>query len=422
MKDNNLHILVVVAFVLIALDSLMTYIGKQITGTILPVNIIIPFLIAAIFVIKGKNYILPDKKHMIWLSVAALGLTAGTLTIPNTGIGRLFEVAGALVAFITGYMFSRWAKDEDQAAKPLLLIGLLYTAVCVIAVSKLMPQYFPIITKLWAFNGELIERPEVTTDQNFQIFYLIPGIIVFALPFKKIRFILSSLVILGSLYTLAVLQTRSGLLVAIGLIALITLAPIWSRNLGKWKIYLIPAISLVVAVLFLPKILSLASAIIIRFTETDYSTGLGRLHSFLYLFDKIYNPLWWLPQGNEEFKQLTGNIPHANPTAMFLEGGILALVAWIALVISPLIKLSFLFIKSRLDNTSIMLYFGGLGVFITQLTLNVPLMDQIWLWAGVTNGLLARAGTTIPDKAQKTDTNIERVNNYDRYPKLRQRT
>ena len=417
MKDNSLHILVVIAFVLIALDSFMTYIGKQITGTILPVNMIVPVLLAVLLALKGKNYLLPEQKIIMWISIAALGFSVGIITIPNTGLGRLFEIISAIIAFIVGYMFSRWAKDEDQAAKPLLLIGLLYATVCIIAVSKILPQYFPVIMKLWAHNGDLIERPEVTTDQNFQIFYLIPGMIVFALPFQKIRFSLSVYIILGSLYALAALQTRSGLLIAAGLIFLATISPIWTKTLGKWKLYVIPALGILIGIILLPTILNMASGIIIRFTETDYSTGLGRLHSFLYLFEKIYNPLWLLPQGNDEFKALTGNIPHANPTALFLDGGILALVAWFALVVTPLFKLSKLFLQSRLDNLSVMLFIGAIAVFLTQLSLNVPLMDQIWLWAGVTNGLLARAHTSVSEPAEDKKDSIENIDK--RYPKLR---
>lgn len=300
MKQQKTHLLITVAFVLIALDSLMTYTGRQITGTILPVNMIVPVILAIVFIIKGKDYFLPEKNTLGWLILATLGFSVGLITIPDTGLQRLFEVASAMVAFITGYVFIKWSKDENEVVKPLMIIGLLYTTVCVIAVSKILPQYFPMIVKLWAHNGQLIERPEVTTDQNFQIFYLIPGIIIFTLPFQKIRFSLSVYLILGSLYALAILQTRSGLLIAIGLIFLTTFSPIWAKNLGKWKIYVIPALGLFIAVIFLPTILNLASSIIIRFTETDYSTGLGRLHSFLYLFEKIYNPLWWLPQGNEE--------------------------------------------------------------------------------------------------------------------------
>ncbi|MCW9014364.1 MAG: hypothetical protein OQL06_11320 [Gammaproteobacteria bacterium] len=420
MDQQKLHILATTAFVLITLDSLMVYIGKQIAATILPVNMIVPLILAILLVIKGKNYLLPDKTNLTWLAIAVLGFTSGIFTISELGFPRLFEIGSAATAFITGYIFAKWVKDENEAAKPLMLIGVLYTTVCVIAVSKILPQYFPIIIKLWAHNGQLIERPEVTTDQNFQIFYLIPGIIIFSLPFQKIRFSLAIYILLGSLYALAALQTRSGLLIALGLVFLATISPIWAKTLGKWKLYVIPALGLLIAIIFLPSILNLASGIIIRFTETDYSTGLGRLHSFLYLFEKIYNPIWWLPQGNKEFLELTGNIPHANPTAVFLDGGMFALVAWVALTIVPLLKLSKQFMKSKLDNLAVMLFLGAIGAFLAQLSLNVPLMDQVWLWAGITNGILARNKiNTYKNTHARTETNSKISNNNERYPKLR---
>jgi len=406
MSQHKLHILAKTAFVLITLDSLMTYIGNELTGSILPVNIIVPPILAILVIVKGKDYLMPNLATTTWLSIAILGFFTGIFTISELGISRLFEIISAVIAFVTGYAFARWVSDEDEAAKPLLLIGIIYTTVCVIAISKLLPQYFPMVIKLWAFNGQLIERPEVTTDQNFQIFYLIPGIIIFTLPFQKFRFSLALYIILGSLYTLIGLQTRSGLLIAVGLIFLATFSPIWTKTLGKWKLYTIPLLGILVFIIFLPTIHTFANAIMIRFTETDYSTGLGRLHSFLYLFDKIYNPLWWLPHGNQEFIKLTGNLPHSNSTALFLDGGIFALVAWIILVIVPLLKLSKWFLKSRLDNLSVMLFLGALGSFIAQMTLNVPLMDQVWLWAGVSNGILARQKIISKNTANKTRTNI----------------
>lgn len=397
MYKNN--ILAKLAFILVSLDSFFVYFGKQVVGTIIPVNLTLPLILILILITKGKKYLVPENHILFGLSLSILGFTAGVIILPEFGMERIFEIISAIMAFIIGYIFIRWSRNTDEVANVMLTIGLIYTATCVIALSHKLPNLFPVIERLWSLNGTLISRPEVTTDQNFQIFYFIPGILLLALPLKKIKLTLVIICFLGSLYSLAELQTRSGVLVFFSIAIMCVFAPIWTKSLGRKKTVVYPIVGILSAAAFLPIILQYADAIILRFTKTDYSTGLGRLHSFLYLFDNIYKLTWWIPHGNSEFLQITGNKPHSNPTGIFLDGGIFALIGWLWLFVAPIYRLSKLFFKRQLDNLTTMLLIGGIAFLTIQLSLNVPLMDQVWLWAGIILGAESRLKNNhIPDR------------------------
>jgi len=381
-NKNNKQFIESLAFSLILFDSLFVYLSKQHLGFIAPVNIIVPIFLILISIRKGYLYILPPRNIVILLALCSLGFISGAAILPEYGIHRVLETMSAVTAFIIGYIYIRWNDNEKSIYTVLLLVGVVYSLVCIIALSKLYPSIFPIVVKLWAFQGQLIERPEITTDQNFQVFYLLPAIVILATPLNKYKLSIVLFIIISAFYILSALQTRSGILVIIGTVFLCLIAPLWTKTLGRKKTSILPLLFGIGIIILLPLILKYGSNILIRFTSTDFSTGLGRLHSFFYLFEHIYNPLWWVPQGNHELIELTGNKAHSNITAVFLDGGIISLISWIFIFIIPLIKLGKLFIKKKLDNISTIVFIAGSATMITQLTLNVPLMDQVWLWGG----------------------------------------
>ena len=284
---NKSSTLTKLAFILISLDSLLVYFSKQLTGTIIATNLVIPLFLLLILATRGIRYLTPETRVLVMLSISTLGFITGIILLPEFGLRRFFEIISALIAFIVGYAFIRWSKNSDEVAPILLGIGLIYVITCGIALSHTLPSYFPVINKVWALNGALFNRPEVTTDQNFQIFYLIPGLIVLALPLRKIRLALTIFCFIGSLYVMAKLQTRSGFLICFSIAFMCIFAPIWTKSLGRKKTILLPVAGIITASVFLPLILEYASVLILRFTNVDFSTGLGRLHSFLYLFDNI---------------------------------------------------------------------------------------------------------------------------------------
>jgi len=371
---------------LIFFDSFFVYFGRVLTGNILAVNFIIPILLLVVLFTKGSKYFLPPEKYLVSLTLCSLGFLMGAAIIDQYGFHRVLETGSAASAFLAGYIYTRWNENKKLTMMILIIVGLAYSILCTIALFKVSPHYFPVIIKLWAFKGSLIERPEITTDQNFQIFYLLPVVITVVMCSRTIEYLSWAIGTALSLYVISELQTRSGLLVLFGAALLSVISPLFIKGTSKKKIIGLISIISACTILAIPIIIKFAHNIIIRFTETDYSTGIGRLESFTYLFDKVYNPLWWLPRGNSEFIQLTGNIPHSNLTAIFMDGGILSLGSWIVMSIIPLYNLGILFLKKKLDQHEAMIFIGALSMFIIQLSLNVPLMDSIWLWSGLALG------------------------------------
>ena len=394
---------------LMLLDSLLVYYGRIFFGQILPVNMTIPILLTILVIFKGIKYVLPPEKYTIYLLLCSTGFIMGAIVIQEYGFPRVLEVPSAASALLAGYVYSRWNDNPKLTANIFLLVGLLYGFVCTAALLKVSPHYFPMIIKLWAFNGTLIERPEITTDQNFQIFYFLPAVLAVVSATKIKDYILWGLATILGLYVISALQTRSGLLVLISAAMLSIISPLFIKKTSKKKIIILFSVISVTTLLSLPIIIKYAHNIIIRFTETDYSTGLGRLHGFTFLFEKIYNPLWWIPQGNSYYKELTGNIPHSNLTAIYLDGGLISLVFWFLLSLYPLYKLGVFFIKKKLNQSEAMIFIGSISMLILQLSLNVPLMDIIWLWSGLTLGTYIRLISRKTDNEKEIDLEIKTV-------------
>ena len=53
-------------------------------------------------------------------------------------------------------------------------------------------------------------------------------------------------------------------------------------------------------------------------------------------------------------------------------------------------KIGLRFLKRRIDAIGVVVMIVAVSMLITQLSLNVATMKQIWLWAGATLGVLAK--------------------------------
>jgi hypothetical protein len=379
-----------ICLAIILSDSLINYFLKVFFRP-LPINAIIVPIFFALIVLGRARPLVPDIKTLLWLLAAVFGYVIGVLNAPDITLHRFFQIGTALVAFFVGFGFFKNCNDENIIAFFLTTIVLFYVIVCIIALSRTLPSLFPVQDQIWAYKGSLLKRPEVTTDQNFQIFYLFPAALVLALPTRSIRLVFTLIIVIGALFVTAQLQTRSGILVLLATIVLSLSAPLFIPSLGRKKMLILPVAGFVAVILTMPFIISSSELLIHRLAATDLETGFGgRLESFLYLFRHVWNPLFWIPQGNTGFLMATGARPHSNITATFLEGGILSLAAWFALVVYPVARLGLLFISGRLSHASTMIFIGCLTMLVLQLSLNVPMNDQVWLWTGAGVGVLAK--------------------------------
>jgi hypothetical protein len=361
------------------------------------VNALVVPIFFLLIVTGNARHFIPSFATLLWLFLAVMGYTIGVLVAPDITTQRFLQIGTALIAFFVGFGFFKNCNDEDIIARILTAVVLLYVVVCVIALSRTLPSLFPLQDQIWSHKGILYRRPEVTTDQNFQIFYLFPATLALALPIKLKRLIFTILAVIGGLFVTAQLQTRSGTLVQLATIVLALSAPLFIPSLGRKKTLFLPVAGLLGIILALPFVLSSSELLFHRLAATDFETGFGgRLKGFLYLFKHIWNPLWWLPQGNTEFLTATGARPHSNITATFLEGGILALTTWFALVVYPIFRLGLRFVLGRLSHASTMVFIGCLTMLVLQLSLNVPMNDQVWLWTGAGVGAYTREQKTSP--------------------------
>jgi hypothetical protein len=389
---RSAHIIGMLVFVWVMLDSMMTYFTRSVIGVAPPVIAALPFFLLGIMFKWGIRSVIPPRQILLALGLSLVGFAVGILLQEKPDFDRFGTVFLAVCTFFVGYFSMRWTDNDRLYTGVFTFIPLAYVLVCVIALRKIMPHLFPVINAVWSNKGVLELRPEITTDQNFQIFYLFPIVLILALPFRFWRFSVAILGIAGVLYVLAEIQTRSGFLVFAGLAVLAWLAPIWTPSLGKKKLAILPIIFLVLAVLNINTILHVGQLLIIRFTGEGGGTGTARLHSVEYLFRHLFDPTWWIPRGYDEFKSLNqGAIPHSNITAMFLEGGILGLYMWIVVFVVPLIALARMFIKKQLDKLATLVLLGGTAMLVVQLSLNVPFFKQPWLWAGAVVGTLYRS-------------------------------
>lgn len=380
-----------IAFAFVLFDSLFVYFLNSAAGISVPVNALLPILILIMIFNHGlKTLPFPPFVFILGLGMLYLSMLVGIITIPNVNITRFFPLTSTLCAFYIGFYVVQCSMSEKKLVNVFLFIGLLYSLTCVIALLKIFPPLFPIIETLSYKNGVLHIKPEITTDQNFQVFYLFPAILVLALPSRPIRFVLAGFCLVSGLFILSQLQTRSGTLVLMGVVICCCLAPLKVPSLGRVKVIVFPILMVVLIVLSMPVILDKGAGLIERFSSGNYTTFQGRILSVKYLFVHLFDPEWWIPQGNDKFLRLTGNVPHSNPTAFFLEGGLIGFVSWLWIFFLPL-SLGFVrLMRNKLDNLGTVFLIGGLASFITQLSLNIPLYEQVWLWAGVTIGLLKR--------------------------------
>ena len=341
-----------------------------------------------IVIFFGPLSFIPSTHQLVALIVGFLSFAVGVLTIPDVPQWRFFTVATAFCAWLIGYFASRNINNSESLACLLLSIGLIYSVVCTIALLKIFPSIFHITNYVGYKYGSLVIRPEITTDQNFQIFYLFPLLLPLILPFRLLRGTLTIIGAILAIFVLAQIKTRSGFLVFLGITALCFSAPLFTKNIGRKKIIVLPILLCLLFIANIPFILEHGAGLIDRLTNDEYSSLRGRIYSFLYIFDKLLDFNYWIPHGNAEFLKKTGSLPHSNSTAVFLEGGILGLYMWISLILIPTCVIFYHFLRRRLSDYQTMLMAGAIASFVIQLSLNAPLHEHVWLWSGILCGIL----------------------------------
>lgn len=399
-EKKELIILLYIPFALIFFDSVLAYFCKP-RGIYITGNILTPLFLMVLALKYGLKPFSMPKNIIVWLTLLTISLMLATVTAENIDSHRSIEAIGCSIDFISGYILFKNECSQKRIANFYIFIVSIYVAVCVLALLKVNPALFPLTYARWFELGYgAVLRPKITADQNMQIYYLFPVLLVFVFKFRLFTYAIASILSILSAYILVSLQSRSGVMVFVSVFFLSTMFSMRNNGIGnKFKPVIVIFTSLCLAIIFIDKIYAIADPIIHRFKSNDISTGNGRLGSTMYMFEHLFDPSWWLPRGPSEFLDKYGGLPHSNLTAIFLDGGIIGLISWIALIISPLFKITIKYIKTGIDDISGGVMIASWATLLTQLSLNNPIFDQVWLWAGACVAINYKTNSTIANKS-----------------------
>jgi O-antigen ligase len=392
--------LLALPFVITFLDSAFAYFGHPRGFTITP-NALVPFILVY-FAIFDPSVLRLPLRTLVWLGLLSASFCLAVLTAVDISVHRVLETGSCVASFYAGFLLWRRSNDENQLARWMIVMSLIYVTICLIALQGIAPAYFPVNNHYWSQEGLAQARPAVTADSNMQIYYVFPAALALALPFRLFRTSIAVVVSLGALFVLTQLQTRSGTLVFAGILLLALAAPLWNPSLGRKKMLIYPVIAVVAVTAFWPTIHGAVELLLYRFNDSDVASGNGRVQSTVYAFKHLLDPYWWIPRGANEFLTRYGGLPHSNITAIYLDGGLLGLIAWAALVIAPIWQMTAMMFRRQTDAAATMVLIAAIAVLLVQLSLHNPFRDQVWLWAGALTGALVRLRSDQPATAEVT--------------------
>ncbi|HVL00843.1 MAG TPA: hypothetical protein VM553_13570 [Dongiaceae bacterium] len=378
---------------IVMFDSLFQYFLANLAGFTLPINALLPLLVVVGIYRFGAALVFPPMSTMIPVAILLSGCLVGVAVVPESGMRNLFEMGTALSALIIGYQAFRtgaYSNRSDSLVRWFLMIGLIYSAVCTVAILKLVPGLLPVHYSVGLREGVLVSRAEITTDQNFQIYYLFTSAFVLAAPFKIWRTLFAIAALLGAFFVVAKLQTRSGAILLAMAITMSVFASLRLKAGGKAKLVIIPSLLLVLAYFGLDLVKSQGSELITRFQEKEYETLYSRLFAAVFFFDKLTDLEYWMPQGNAGYMARYGGLPHFTPAGFLLEGGILAVVGSFFAFYFPIFRLGTRYVLGRLNLVSCIAFVGGLVAIVASLSLNALFFEHMWLWGGAVLGALVR--------------------------------
>ena len=385
----NVTWLVALPFAVIFCDSIFSYFMQPLGFTV-TTNALVPLVVMMLGVFLAPSVLRISWTYVLWLGALVLNLSMAAVTATHVSSYRILEAGGCAVAFYSGYILWRQCSEARQLNLILSTLSILYISICVVALLKIDQVHFPVTETYWSMDGVEQARPRLVADANMQLYYLFPASLALVLPARFWRTSVALVAAIGTLYILSMLQTRSGIVVFVLLLLMILTAPVWKPDLGWRKTIALTVFGVIVAIAAWPMIEKLTAALLYRFHDSTMASGNGRINSTLYVLEHLIDPYWWVPRGPEEFLKRFGNLPHSNLTGIYLDGGLLGLVAWVMLVVRPLVKGAFLFFSNRLDSVTVMALIAGTAVVVLQLTLFNTTMDQVWLWAGAVAGALSR--------------------------------
>ena len=369
-------------FAWLLLDSLVVYFLQ------VGVNALLPFLVIIGFLFDDNKKSKIGIFNIVCFGFLGFGMMLGV----GVGVEEPFDSVKHFVtcfcAFIIGFKSTSRQRIPDFFLKLISVIGMLYAFVCTAALLGLSSTYLPVEYAVGYNDGTLVERAELTTDQNYQIYYLFPLLLSLTVKNKFLFNCFLILSILSALFVIIEMETRSGLIFFVISFFMQAFIMYKYRSSESAKIlYLIIPFFLLLSIVGLPLLIELSQGITLRFTNSEFSTFWGRIHSTTFFFKNILNPSFWIPRGQDYFLAAYGQYAHSSITHIYLLSGIFGAVGWSILIFRYSTWAVIKTLQGALvKNHSILATASILSVGIS-LTLPGPLYEQLWLWVGCSFGI-----------------------------------
>ncbi|WP_133468583.1 hypothetical protein [Paraglaciecola marina] len=388
-KKKTHHILLFSAISLLLLDRPIQYVFYGFIGVELPTNRLLPMLAVMLLFTYPTRFKLKIFDSWV-LATTVVSLALGTIFLAEYRFSDVISCVGVIVSFFLGLQLTR-IEFSQKLSKVFLFISIVAPTISLIALLGLSSN-LQLIEQLHQVNGVIVPRPEIFTDQNFHFIYVFMSIaLIYLYRGLNLKKLLVCILIIINLWSLSEVQTRTGV---IFFMFTLLFSIFYNRGAGhksknKLLYFFIAAmilIALAAAIIVFSENLSIVS----RFENSDSDTGLHRIHSFLFWLTHLFDFKYWIPFGNREFDALYGGIPHSNVSAFYVLGGIMALFGYFVLFVRPafLLLIEFMSKRCRFTMFEKFLCINVFGMFLVQQTLNVPLTEHTWFWAGVGLGLL----------------------------------
>lgn len=393
LRGDRLSAVSAILFIIVSSDSLATYFLRTSSFGLSALLLLIGLGFFLIFNLRRLVFF--DHVSAVSLLIFWVGMSLGIVTFGRDPTQLMMQLLTMTLAFYTGYLFGRFGYFSKYGRWALTFLAVIYVTVCLIAISGFAPGIFPIEEALWSDGSTVQSRPAITTDQNFQVLYLLPALYLVSEARSLFGRVFGLAIFAGAVFILMTIQSRSGVLS-------------WAlSSLFLFYCYVRPRILDVKRLAFLALVIGgaiiffqiyLSDAFNLLVIRNDMATlgGSDRASAYEYFFSVIFDPRYWLPQGYDDFLSryhLPDNYtPHSNFTAIMLEGGALAVVGYIAILIRSvggvLYRARY---KHREFSSALALV---LPPVLIQLVLNIPLHDQLWLWLGFGIGVASMGITT----------------------------
>lgn len=382
---------------LAACDVLVSYLAAStsLAGLARPWVVIAP-MVALMSLINPRQFRALRRLPAVAMLLLLLCLLIGVFTVAKgsapifvpgqRSVFSLTDVASISSAVVLGAI---WTSRVSGASKlywlGLSLLGTLHIAVCFVAIQKWLPSMFPVLDSPYMRDGNLVSRVEISTDQTRQALYLLFGIMGALANRRFIVFLVSLTSCAVTIYVIGVVQSRSSTVIA-GLVM-----TFWFFTIVRFRSQNLLRLALILPVVFwvlysqLDALTQFFGDLMFRFERLDSSFG-GRATAIQYLFNKLADPAYWVPQGDSDFYSRFKASPHSFPTMVYLFGGLIGILVYPIAIVFPLASLGSRIISGSATVTQQIVFLLGIASFLFQITQPVLAQEIFWLIAGMVIG------------------------------------